>query len=358
MKKITLLFLSLIALAGCQTAHINSTKVSQLKFLNEYVVPDSLIVDGTVVGGLSGIDYEAGTSYLICDDAFNPRYYQATITVNKDKLTDIHFDEVHHIIDTANFLDMEGIRYDTEKKVVVITSEGSIKRGISPSLFTIDANNNIDKLKIPQMFSANSEQQPRNNGTLEGLSLSTDKKGYWIAMELPLKADGPEPAYEKADSPVRITYIDAKSGMPGKQFAYYLDPIVKKPEGDFAVNGVPDILEYAKDRFFIIERAYSSGWGTQGNTVRIYEADARKTTNTLEMSSLKDKGFRPAVKTLLFDFESVRDQLTKHIVDNIEGITFGPTLSNGHKSLILVSDNNFNQLGEQITQFILLEIID
>jgi len=42
-------------------------------------------------------------------------------------------------------------------------------------------------------------------------------------------------------------------------------------------------------------------------------------------------------------------------VDNIEGITWGPTLPNGNATLMLVSDNNFNL--EQVTQFLLFEVI-
>lgn len=31
-------------------------------------------------------------------------------------------------------------------------------------------------------------------------------------------------------------------------------------------------------------------------------------------------------------------------IDNIEGVTFGPTLSNGKRSLLFIADNNFNPL--------------
>ena len=36
-------------------------------------------------------------------------------------------------------------------------------------------------------------------------------------------------------------------------------------------------------------------------------------------------------------------------------ITFGPDLPNGNKSLILISDNNFNSMGPQVNQVILME---
>jgi len=42
-------------------------------------------------------------------------------------------------------------------------------------------------------------------------------------------------------------------------------------------------------------------------------------------------------------------------IDNIEGVSFGPDLSHGHRSLVLVSDNNFNP--DQITQFLAFEVL-
>ena len=64
----------------------------------------------------------------------------------------------------------------------------------------------------------------------------------------------------------------------------------------------------------------------------------------------KNSSFIPATKKLLLNM----DQLGIYI-DNVEGMTFGPTLSNGHKTLICVADNNFNILEK--TQFLLFEIV-
>ena len=42
--------------------------------------------------------------------------------------------------------------------------------------------------------------------------------------------------------------------------------------------------------------------------------------------------------------------------DNIEGVTFGPLLPNGHKTLLFIADNNFSNL--QKTQLLLFEVIE
>ncbi len=42
-------------------------------------------------------------------------------------------------------------------------------------------------------------------------------------------------------------------------------------------------------------------------------------------------------------------------IANIEGVSYGPLLPNGHQTLIFVADNNFR--ATEKTQFLLFEII-
>ncbi len=352
-----LLFLSLI-IFSCSSLKKTNIETVQLRFLDEYIVSENIIVDETIVGGLSGIDYHNGIYYLVCDDASNPRYYTATIAINNKKINNITFDKVIKIKDSTHYLDLEAIRYNASNNKIMITSEGSINQQKDPSLFSVNSDGSIDSFfEFPKEFKATSIQKPRNNGTLEGLSLSNDKKGYWVAMELPLESDGPEPKVTTTKSPIRITYIDNQTKKPTKQFTILLDKIDKNPLGDFAVNGLTDILEYKPNQFFIIERSYSSGLGNQGNTIKIFNIDASKASNTLTNGNLINTDYTPATKKLLFDFESVRGSLMDGSIDNIEGITFGPLLENGNKTLLLVADNNFNKHSKQLNQFILLEIL-
>ena len=225
-------------------------------------------------------------------------------------------------------------------------------------VFKTSKNGNfVSSFSVPENLLAESIKKPRNNGTLEGLSFSHDGKGIWAAMELPLETDGPKPKLYPTKSPVRITYFDKKTGNATKQFPYRLDRIAKVPWLYFAVNGVTDLLEYAPNKFLILERGYSAGHGQKGNTVRIYDVDATLGTNTLDINNLRVSFNNPAKKTLLYDFKWAKKFLSQEIIDNIEGITFGPELSNGNKSLILISDNNFNSMGQQLNQVILMEFI-
>ncbi|CAM1349195.1 esterase-like activity of phytase family protein [Tenacibaculum crassostreae] len=354
MKKIAfvLLFLGIVS---CKKQSVT------LRFLNEYTVKDSLLIENTVIGGISGIDYYNNQYYMVVDDAANPRVLVGDISVEKDSIQNITIKNLIKL-DTSsqfakqNLLDLESIFVD--KGLINLTSEGSIQLEKDPSIFKVDLEGNfVEETSIPDYFKATSKAKPKHNGVFEGSSKSFDNKGFWVAMEAPLEADGEEPTFHKTQSPVRITYFDNASNKATKQFAYQLEKIDKQAKGDVNLNGVTAILEYKKNHFFVIERIYQSGYGSYGNVVRIFNAKIdRNSTNTLEVQSLKEQEYIPLKKELLLDFSIIQDQLTDKIIDNIEGITFGPILSNGNKSLLLVSDDNFQVYGRQLNQFLLLEI--
>ncbi len=135
-----------------------------------------------------------------------------------------------------------------------------------------------------------------------------------------------------------------------------MESITKIPWKYFAVNGLTDLIEYAPDQFLVLERAFSAGHGSNGNTVRIYDVDATRASNTLLIQNIKHAKINTATKKLVFNFDAIKDQLTENIIDNIEGMCFGPELPNGNKTLILISDNNFNSMGKQLSQIIMLEL--
>jgi hypothetical protein len=75
----------------------------------------------------------------------------------------------------------------------------------------------------------------------------------------------------------------------------------------------------------------------------------------LGIDALYDGGFPiafdPVSKREIFDFEGVSDK-----VFNIEGMTFGPTLPDGRRSLVIVSDDNFALFSPDETQFFVLAL--
>ena len=85
--------------------------------------------------------------------------------------------------------------------------------------------------------------------------------------------------------------------------------------------------------------------------IKIFLADLTQADNIKDARSLKEQPpIHPVKKQLLVNM----DDLGVYI-DNVEGVTFGPTLPNGHGTLIFVTDDNFQQI--QKTQLLLFEII-
>ena len=335
-----------------------------LRFLDEYIVKDSLLVNNSYIGGLSGIDYSKGFYYFVIDDAKNPRFVKVKIDIQVNEMKSVDFMNVFYLNDTAttfykdSFLDLESIFIDDETQEVNFVSEGFIRNKKSPLVFTTDSVGKfVYNYTIPDCFIPKADQNIKHNGVFEGSSKSINGKGFWVAMEAPLTSDGEEPAFKKTSSPVRITYFDKKTKKATKQFAYQLEHITKPSKGDINLNGLTSILEYKENHFFIIERTYQNGYGAYGNIIRIFDAYVdESTTNTLDIQSLKETAFIPLKKRLVLNFEDIKGELTEGIIDNIEGLTFGPKLTNGNQSLVLVADDNFQLYGKQLNQLILLEI--
>ena len=362
-----IVFIVLLTVISCRYKNEVKEKKNNLKlrFIDEYILPDKTTFENTRVGGLSGIDYANGIWYAISDDSDFPRFYSANISYDINGFDSIEITSVTHFKDSIDevipkgFVDPESIRYDDG--CFIWTSEGNIKKGLRPFVRISDSVGNfVKELNLANRFlpNDNSDIGPRHNGVFEGISVSKHKKGYWVAMELPLKEDGVEPTLEETNSPARIVYINKKTGHSEKEIVYELEKVTR-PAIDgatFELNGIVEILEYDTNRFFVIERSYSMGYSDGGNTVKIYDVDASKATDVSDINSLKDERYTKVTKKLLFNFENIRNELTKGIVDNIEGISFGPDFANGNRSLIVVADNNFSLYGPQLNQFILFEV--
>jgi hypothetical protein len=98
-----------------------------------------------------------------------------------------------------------------------------------------------------------------------------------------------------------------------------------------------------------MERSYSTG--RLPNTIRLFIADLAGATDITNTTLKENRNFTAASKKLLLNLDDL-----KMYTDNIEGMTFGPVLPNGHKTLLLVADNNFNPLEQ--AQVLLFEVIE
>ncbi|MEO6220418.1 MAG: esterase-like activity of phytase family protein [Ginsengibacter sp.] len=372
-----LIFTEIIIAFSCTAARNSENKkpFNRLTFLGEYDIPYNMQFQNTIVGGLSGIDYdkENDVYYIISDDRSekNPaRFYKVQIFINNEKIDSVAFIETIFLknkngsfypgisVDPNQTPDPEAIRYNHLKNSFVWSSEGErIVRADKtvledPAIIEITGSGNyIDSFILPaQLHMSKEEKGPRRNGAFEGLTFSNNYKSLFVSMEEPLYNDGLRAGLHDTTGIIRIIKLDVATKKPVAQYAYTIDGVAHPPyfPGAFVINGVSDILSVGENKLIVVERSYSTG--RLSSTIKIYLADLHSAQNIEKNGSLKiDPVKRMVVKRLLLNM----DDLGIYI-DNIEGVCFGPNLPDGHKTLIFVSDNNFAAI--QKTQFLLFKI--
>ena len=375
---IFLSFLSILIInISCSSSRklFDKGRITYLKFLSEYDVPYNKYFQNTTIGGLSGIDYvpAKNTYYLISDDRseHNPaRFYEAKIKINKNLIDSVDFTGVTFLKNNAGVSypnsqsdayhtpDPEALRYNPHNNTFIWSSEGEriVKPNNivleDPSVTEINAEGHyLDTFLLPpQLHMKQTESGPRQNGVFEGLTFADNYKSLFVNVEEPIYDDGSRAGLTDSSGIIRILKFDMATKKPVAQYAYVIDPVAHAPvpSNAFQINGIPDILYVGDNKMLVIERSFSTG--RLGCTIKVFLADISTAENIADMPSLKNKkGIRFISKKLLLNM----DDLGIYI-DNIEGVTFGPILQNGKKSLLFVADNNFNPLEK--TQFLLFEI--
>jgi hypothetical protein len=367
-----------VALAGC--APLPPAKpampdtVSSLRFIGEQRLPWRQQYKDTLVGGLSGIDYDAasGEWVMISDDrsAHNPaRYYSARLqydgqafkpveltgtTVLLQKDGTIYPTKEDYKRGGGEVADLETIRVDPQDGSIWYGSEGDVGLGLDPFVRHATRDGRyISTLPLPSMFSVSADRKtgPRNNQSFEGMSFSRDGRTLWVSLEGPMYQDGPAP--DPVNGAVnRITHF-ARDGKVLGQYAYPLGAIPAAPgKGKYADNGISEIVAISATRLLVMERSgVQADDGKYTDYVRIYEIDTAGATDIQKEPTLQGASYQLVKKRLVLDI----GQLNLPIVDNLEGMSFGPVLANGHGSLVLISDDNFGK--NQVTQLLLFEII-
>jgi 3-phytase/alkaline phosphatase D len=351
---------------------VSRNTVGNVDFLGEVTFDTGFTFGDTLVGGLSGITYDRFNQiyYSISDDRsqFDPaRFYTLSINLSDGALDngDIAFTGVTTLTDANGnpfaplSLDPEGIAL-TNAGSLFISSEGEVNpvdgRVTNPFVnqFSLQGQQ-FQALPVPDKFlpTADGSSGIRNNLAFESLTLSPDGRFLYTATENALIQDGPTADLEDG-SPSRIVQYNLLTGQPEEEFVYFTDPVAAEaiPPDQFQANGLVELLALDNTGTLLgLERSFSVG---VGNSIKLYQV---QTQGALNVSSVD--GFdgleidSPVKKQLLLDFADLGLTL-----DNIEGMTFGPTLPDGRQSLIVVSDNNFNvgnpndPNDNQITQFL------
>lgn len=343
--------------AGIGTLHAGPIT---LRFIGQQTVALGTTFSGTTIGGISGLEYVGGNSFLALSDdrsQINPaRFYGISLDLTSTSFSGVTFNTVTTLKDPSGnpypalSIDPESIRRLPNGNLLY-TSEGDVNNNINAFIReALPDGTFVRDYTIPANFQQTGPAGTtgiRQNLAFESLTLGGPTT--FTATENALRQDGPAAALGVGSSS-RILSFDTATGVSGAQYVYQVNPVAQPPvpAGQFSTNGLVELLFLQPGQFLALERSFSVG---VGNSVQLYYITTAGATDVSGLSSLDGQAFTPVTKELLLDLNTLGFPL-----DNLEAITFGPTLENGKRSFIIASDDNFAT--GQFTQFLAFEVTE
>ncbi len=106
----------------------------------------------------------------------------------------------------------------------------------------------------------------------------------------------------------------------------------------------------------MLERSFVPG---EGNTIRIYRVSLKGAEDVSDEPTLANPALKPVNKELLVDLANCSSSgattpgtQENPLLDNYESLEIGPRLPGGRRTLLLQSDDNFNDV--QVTRLVAL----
>lgn len=340
-----------------------------LKLIGHQSLPSDTTFQQQTVGGLSGITYVGENCYLAISDNRgsqrygHPTFYRIHLDYDQTGLHQVSIKQATFIKQRNGkpypkkpTVDPEAIRLAPNGNLYW-SSEGNYHQTLSkrtqPHVQEMTQQGEfVRAFHHPNIYNYTNKAKTggRNNMLFEALAVDENGMVY-VGNEDALKQDG-NTATEYSNSALRITALDPKTEQASKQYAYIL-PNIPNDSGllFYQTNGLTDLLSIGNNGFIALERAFVAGVGNTIRLVRTYITP--ETTDVSKMDSLIGTHYTPMTRKLLLELPPTYQGIK---IDNIEGITWGKTLANGNRTLVLVSDNNFSQ--RQVTQFLVFEVTE
>jgi hypothetical protein len=344
--------------------------IEKLRFIGDQNILTGEKFKETEIGGLSGLVFDKKKNKIIAisDDRSSindARFYEFNLLLD-EKTFSVTPSEVITLKNKAGKAFPKGT-IDFEDVILinddlVITTEGAINKEppINPEVFVFDREGKFkSNIEVPEKFKPTTGKENkkgvRDNLAFEGITNTFDDSVFWVGTEEALVQDDQisDPKYAST-----IRLIQYKDQLPVKEVAYMLDkvPSITVAGLTVGITGFSALRAIDNSTFYSLERSYNPLSKT--HTIRIFKfKTSDKTTDISKMESIKEKNVTTVEKELVASLQDFTSQMsaTFQNLDNIEGMTFGPKLANGHDTLIMVSDNNFSK--KQRTQFLAFEII-
>lgn len=378
----------LFLLGGCSLPQVKAEDRLFLNlsidFLGEYTLPKQEF-EGTQVGGLSGITYDRQQDqfYAISDDRseYAPaRFYTLKLKVENSvsgdreqpsseiNLQSVELEQVTTLYGEdgnpypQGSVDLEGIAL-SPRQTVFISSEGDTNQGIAPFIAEFDLTGQWQsQLPVPDRFLPQEKDGVaigvQNNRGFEALTINANGSAgglepfrLFAAAEAALQQDlSPDASAQPPDAaPIPVRILHYLIGSPQVTLlSEHLYPLEPLPEGA-TDGGLSELLTLDQAGHFLsLERSFGL---LTGFNIKLFQVAMGTATDTSRIPALTGDatGITPVYKRLLLDLSELEIPL-----DNLEGMILGPQLPDGTQSLLLVSDDNFNDL--QRTQFLLFRL--
>jgi hypothetical protein len=239
--------------------------------------------------------------------------------------------------------DPEGLRVGRQGQIFISDEYG-------PSLFEFTTQGRqVKSLPIPPRFriqrpSASKEAEASENSFgrqpnrgMEGLAITPDGKKLFGIMQGPLIQDNTVRSNKKhAGLHVRLLEIDLNS-LKTRELVYQLEN---------ARHGVSEIVAISSHEFLLIER--DGEQGSKAACKKIMRVGLGMTSDVSQVNQLPPDrlpaDIQPVAKSEFLDLLDPRYGLAGEIFpEKVEGLTFGPTLPDGRRLLIVCVDNDFSE---------------
>lgn len=205
-----------------------------------------------------------------------------------------------------------------------------VKRLPVPAKFRIAVAGDTGEDEMPP---ANLTGRQANRG-FEGLAISPDGSTLWAILQSPLLQDGGvDEKNERIGLNIRILEVSLKDGAT-RELVYPLEK---------AGHGVNEILAMSDRELLVLERDGKAGTDTKFRS--LFMIDIAAATDVSSIPSLGPRrlpdGVQPVRKRRWLDLLDPAFGLAgPGMPEKIEGLTLGPPLADGRRTLIVTTDND------------------
>jgi hypothetical protein len=331
------------------------------------------VFDKSVLGGVSGLTFDAGAGdwIAVSDSRRAPQWFHMRFRLQPGRVLAEVASTVPAVAPAhaeAWWADFEAVALLPNGNLL-ISSEGDVEGGmrVPAAIWQYDRQGRyVSSIKLPEKFVPDAANRPRrglrdNNG-FEAMTVDPASSRLWAVSEVPLWQDDELAGFDRG-ARARVLEVAIADGATQvtRELVYPIEAVGRlrnQPAGAEVVDqGVSELtllpggVLVSMERAFVRER--ETGWSA--NVIRLFRVSVDEADDVSAAASLRDlPAVRPVRKELLADLSTFTPKLDRRLktLDNFEAAAEGPVTADGRPTLLLMTDDNFNE--RQVTAVLVL----